>query len=192
MFLDWPDDDPLRPVGPSPAHDHTNMSPYSVLRFFWKMFFWNTGEIDNSKKPELEHGSFQSKQSWKKSEKKKCRCRDIIVHCVFIEGGCPHPNGLLTVTQPLLYHIAIFIVSVFNCWTKRSCESRCVAPSAWKSYWPSLPSLFAPTLVWTLDRLDNAQCQLKCWQNINEMSTKYWQNNGQVCQVCSDTRVDNA
>ena len=141
-------------------------------------------KFDNSKEPELEHGSFQSKQSWKKSEKKKCRCRDIIVHCVFIEGGCPHPNGLLTVTQPLLYHIAIFIVSVFNCWTKRSCESRCVAPSAWKSYWPSLPSLFAPTLVWTLDRLDNAQMSIKIltkyWPTIDKISTKYQPNVGKM------------
>ena len=65
-------------------------------------------------------------------------------------------------------------------------------------YWPSLPSLFAPTLVWTLDRLDNAQMSIKILkkyqQNINQMSTKYQQNIGKIMAkfVCSDTRVDNA
>ena len=151
-------------------------------------------KFDNSKEPELEHGSFQSKQSWKKSEKKKCRCRDIIVHCVFIEGGCPHPNGLLTVTQPLLYHIAIFIVSVdkinqmiimFNCWMFTVGQSvlervavlrHLLERAIGQVCQVCLPRhSFGHSIVWTM-----LKCQLKYRQNIDQILTKYQPNVGKM------------
>ena len=98
-------------------------------------------------------------------------------------GGSVHPNGLLTVTKPLLLKVMLSLIwlelsiqifflrnnilksstslsptrsptsssalcsivqcSIVHCWTKRSLETLFVAPSAWKSYWPSLSSLFA-------------------------------------------------
>ena len=98
-------------------------------------------------------------------------------------GGSVHPNGLLTVTKPLLLKVMLSLIwlelsiqifflrnnilksstslsptrsptsssalcsivqcSIVHCWTKRSLETLSVAPSAWKSYWPSLSSLFA-------------------------------------------------
>ena len=132
----------------------TQICLHTLHRFFWKMFFWTRLTTQKSKKLNMDHSN--PSKAGRNLRRRNADAEIQLSIVSLLREAVPIQIGLLTVTQPLLYHIAIFIVSVFNCWTKRSCESRCVAPSAWKSYWPSLPSLFAQTLVSTLDRLDNA------------------------------------
>ena len=155
---------------PRPGDDPTNMSQY-----FASVLFENR-RVRLLKWAQLENGS---SKVIKNLRRRNVDSEILSIVSLLRWGGCLHPNSLLTVTKPFPHyprprhrwedprwnHRHVQLFSTVLCWTKRSWESPCVAPSAWKSYWPSLPSLFASDT-----RLDNnSQMSTNCWQNINQM-----------------------